>query len=162
MADERPDPVESAGAWGHTDEDLPAGNPASADSTIDETPNESQLSASHDVLHLFDQTWTGTSGITEPNSVLSSGESRADPAPAPARSLCVGRFSIESVLGIGGFGVVYLATDPVLGRQVALKVPQPHILADPELHQRFLIEARAAAGLEHPHIVPVYEAGESG
>jgi serine/threonine protein kinase/WD40 repeat protein len=72
----------------------------------------------------------------------------------------VGRFEIRSVLGTGGFAVVYLAFDPVLNRQVALKIPRPHALMKPELRRRFVTEAQAAAKLDHPNIVPVYEAGE--
>jgi len=77
---------------------------------------------------------------------------------APAR---LGRFNIDRVLGQGGFGIVYLATDSKLGRQVALKVPRLRALTQPALLERFHREARAAAGLDHPHIVPVYEAGEA-
>ena len=62
----------------------------------------------------------------------------------------------------GRFGVVYLARDPVLGRDVALKVPRPELLASAEVRRRFMREARAAAGLDHPNIVPVFEAGELG
>ena len=57
-------------------------------------------------------------------------------------------------------GVVYLATDRRLGRRVALKVIVPELAADPQFRQRFEREARVAATLEHPHVVPVYEAGE--
>jgi WD40 repeat protein/serine/threonine protein kinase len=74
----------------------------------------------------------------------------------------IGRFELRSVLGAGGFAVVYLAHDPKLGRPVALKVPRPHALIQPELRHRFVTEARAAARLDHPHIVPVFEAGEDG
>src|SRR5262249_50001576 len=62
----------------------------------------------------------------------------------------------------GGFGIVLLAEDPDLGRPVALKVPRPETLADAALRERFLREGRAAASLEHPNIVPVYEAGAIG
>lgn len=73
----------------------------------------------------------------------------------------IGRFELLRVLGQGGFGIVYLARDPQLDRLVALKVPRLHILASDALYTRFLREARAAAGLEHPHIVPVLETSES-
>ena len=62
----------------------------------------------------------------------------------------------------GAFGIVYLATDPDLKRQVALKVPQPHVLIKPEILKRFEREAEASSRLDHPHIVPVYEAGMEG
>ena len=71
-----------------------------------------------------------------------------------------GRFSIVRELGRGGFGVVFLAEDGVLGRQVALKVPRPEVLVTPEIRRRFLREAEAASRLDHPHIVPIYEVAE--
>ncbi len=74
----------------------------------------------------------------------------------------LGRFEVLRELGRGAHGVVFLAYDPRLGRAVALKVPRPEALATPELRQRFLREARAAAGLDHPNLVPVYEAGAAG
>ena len=73
----------------------------------------------------------------------------------------LGRFRIERVVGQGGFGIVYLAHDPKLGRQVALKVPRLHTLLAPGMLERFQREARAAAALDHPQIVPVHDAGEA-
>jgi eukaryotic-like serine/threonine-protein kinase len=72
------------------------------------------------------------------------------------------RFQLCRELGRGGFGVVYLAHDPKLRRQVALKVPRPEVLLTPALRERFHREARAAAGLQHPNLVPLYEVGEAG
>lgn len=57
---------------------------------------------------------------------------------------------------------MYLAFDPKLNRNVALKVPHPESLFDPELRRRFLREAHVAAAISHPNIVPVYEVGEAG
>jgi WD40 repeat protein/tRNA A-37 threonylcarbamoyl transferase component Bud32 len=74
----------------------------------------------------------------------------------------LGRFRICRELGRGGCGVVFLADDPLLGREVALKVPRPEMLLTAELRERFRREARAAAGLDHPNVVPVYEVGEVG
>src|SRR5262245_43181841 len=84
----------------------------------------------------------------------------APSAEMPWTSL--GRFQLRRELGQGAFGIVYLAYDPRLGREVALKVPRVNALADPGLRQRFRREARAAAGLDHPNLVPVYEADEAG
>lgn len=74
----------------------------------------------------------------------------------------LGRFVVERELGRGGFGVVYLAYDPAMERRVALKVPCADALLAPGLRRRFLREARAAARLDHPNLVPMYEAGEIG
>jgi eukaryotic-like serine/threonine-protein kinase len=74
----------------------------------------------------------------------------------------MGRFRILRELGRGGFGIVLLADDPLLGRQVALKVPRAGALMSPSLRDRFLREAKATARLEHPNLVPVYEAGMVG
>jgi predicted Ser/Thr protein kinase len=71
-----------------------------------------------------------------------------------------GAYDVQREVGRGGMGVVYLAIDRRLDRRVALKVIVPELAADPQFRQRFEREARVAATLEHPHIVPVYEAGE--
>jgi WD40 repeat protein len=74
----------------------------------------------------------------------------------------VGRFRLLKTLGQGGCGIVFLAHDPTLKRALALKVPRPETIWNPEMRQRFLREGRAAAGLDHPNLVPVFEVGESG
>jgi WD40 repeat protein/serine/threonine protein kinase len=74
----------------------------------------------------------------------------------------VGRFRVIRELGRGGFGVVFLAFDPRIGRNVALKVPRPEVLAEPSTRRRFLREAEAAVALEHPNLIPIYEVGEQG
>lgn len=71
----------------------------------------------------------------------------------------IGQFELCQVIGTGSFGVVYEATDTVLERTVAIKIPR-HI-PDDDSKSMFLMEARAVASLEHPGIVPVYDAGES-
>ena len=73
-----------------------------------------------------------------------------------------GKFDLLSELGRGGFGVVFLARDRVLDCQVALKMPHAHVLTNVQLRERFIREARVAAGLQHSHIVAVHEAGEVG
>ncbi len=72
----------------------------------------------------------------------------------------LGGFRIESVIGRGGMGVVYLARDLTLERMAALKVVTPELADDPEFRERFLREARLAASLDHPNIVPIHHAGE--
>lgn len=70
-------------------------------------------------------------------------------------------YRITSELSRGGIGVVYVATDLNLGRDVALKVLRPDRVGDPELRTRLLREARAAAALQHPAIAVVHEVGEA-
>jgi hypothetical protein len=90
-----------------------------------------------------------------------AGRAAGAPLP-PGVPGTIGRFRIRSLLGQGGFGVVFLAEDPNLSRLVALKVPHASSLVDPRLRQRFLGEAEIMAGLSHPNIVRVHEAGEAG
>ena len=71
-----------------------------------------------------------------------------------------GAYRIESALGRGGMSVVYLAEDPRLARRVAIKVLAPELADDETFRNRFIRESQLAAGLDHPNIVPVYEAGE--
>jgi WD40 repeat protein len=86
----------------------------------------------------------------------------AVPVPAGLPWTELGRFQVRRELGRGGFGMVFLAYDPLLGREVALKVPRAELAAAPEVRERFRREAQAAAGLDHPNLVPVYEAGAVG
>ena len=74
----------------------------------------------------------------------------------------VGRYSIERELGRGGMGVVYLARDVRLDRPVALKLLPPERAAVPSIRERFLHEARMAARLSHPNIVPIHAVEEMG
>lgn len=67
-----------------------------------------------------------------------------------------GRYVLERELGRGGMGVVFLAREIALERPVALKLLPPHLSDTPELRERFLREARTAARLAHPHIVPIH------
>ena len=84
--------------------------------------------------------------------------------PDQAQSLPerIGRFVIRACLGAGGFGTVYRAHDTLLDREVALKVPHPSRLQTEQDKSRVLREAKAAAQLRHPNIVPVFDAGSDG
>jgi serine/threonine-protein kinase len=70
-------------------------------------------------------------------------------------------YRIETLIGRGGMGVVYLAEDLRLSRKVALKLIAPGLAADPRFRERFLREAELSASLDHPHVLPVYGAGET-
>ena len=78
-------------------------------------------------------------------------------APPPRR---IGKYTVSDVVGTGGFGQVFRALDPTVGRQVAIKVLNSP--GDPGLVQRFQAEAKTAANLHHKNIVTVHEFGEEG
>jgi tRNA A-37 threonylcarbamoyl transferase component Bud32 len=73
----------------------------------------------------------------------------------------LGRFKLLATLGAGGFATVYRAEDTELDRQVAIKLLHPHLSANLAFVRRFRAEARAIARLRHPHIVTIYEVGET-
>ncbi|WP_165441831.1 serine/threonine protein kinase [Rubinisphaera italica] len=93
------------------------------------------------------------SSILKSNS--SPGESSISKSPKR-----IGRFEILKKLGAGGFGIVYLAFDSVLDREVALKLPHNELLQNSKSAKRFLREAKTSARLTHPNIVQVYDAGQ--
>jgi serine/threonine protein kinase len=72
----------------------------------------------------------------------------------------VAGYKIESLIGRGGMGAVYRAEEEGLARKVALKVIAPELAQDERFRERFLRESRIAASLDHPHVVPIYQAGE--
>ena len=74
----------------------------------------------------------------------------------------IGGYRIGSLLGRGGMGVVYRAHDLALDRPVALKLLAPELADDVRFRERFLRESRLAASLDHPAIVPIFDAGQSG
>ncbi|HMJ59520.1 MAG TPA: serine/threonine-protein kinase, partial [Gemmatimonadales bacterium] len=78
------------------------------------------------------------------------------------QSAVAGRYSLERELGRGGMGVVYLAREVRLDRPVAIKLLPPSKTVDPKLRERFLKEARTAARLSHPNIIPIYAVEEVG
>ncbi|WP_436716731.1 protein kinase [Roseiconus lacunae] len=91
---------------------------------------------------------------------------RIDETPARTHRIAgwipsvIDRFQIIEQVGMGGFGTVYRANDPKLNREVAIKVVRPDVAANHKSVQRFRREAETAASMQHPGIMPVYEAGE--
>ncbi|MGH7622777.1 MAG: serine/threonine-protein kinase, partial [Gemmatimonadaceae bacterium] len=82
------------------------------------------------------------------------------PDIAPLAASLRGQYDIERELGRGGMGIVYLAHDVKLDREVAIKVLPPQLAGTPEVRERFLREARTAARLTHPNIVAIHRADE--
>jgi serine/threonine protein kinase len=101
-----------------------------------------------EVLALL-QSHESSDGFLEPPSILEPGA-------------MVGAYRIERILGRGGMGVVYLAQDSRLHRQVALKSLPPHLFRDDRMRARLRQEARAAAALSHPSIATVFALEEIG
>ncbi|MGH7446042.1 MAG: protein kinase domain-containing protein, partial [Longimicrobiales bacterium] len=83
------------------------------------------------------------------------------PQGQPEPGSTIGRYIIREQLGGGGMGVVFRARDDVLDRDVVLKFLPPYLGLSAEAKQRFLVEAQAAAALDHPNICTVYEVGET-
>lgn len=93
---------------------------------------------------------------------MDSLQSPIDPLFFALQEALAGKYSLESELGRGGMGVVYLAQDVQLDRPVALKVLPQEFAARTEVRDRFLHEARTAAKLSHPNIVPIFAVDEVG
>ena len=81
----------------------------------------------------------------------------SDPLPGSE----IAGFRLEELLGRGGMGAVYRAEDVRLGRKVALKLLVPELAESERFRERFFRESQIAASLDHPHIVPIYAAGEA-
>ena len=77
------------------------------------------------------------------------------------RGAIVGGYRIEGMLGRGGMGVVYEATQLSLDRRIALKALRPELAGDPDFVERFRREGRLQASFDHPHVIDVYEAFEA-
>jgi len=82
------------------------------------------------------------------------------PRPDPRIGTDLGPYRIESLIGRGGMGVVYLAEQPSLGRNVALKILPPELADDADFRARFIRESKMAAAIDDPNILPIHEAGE--
>jgi WD40 repeat protein len=97
-----------------------------------------------------------------PEATLVTEENRATTPPMTTRSVLLELpgYEVTRELARGGMGIVYQATQLEPRREVALKMLLPHQLEAEAFQERFLLEARAIARLEHPHILPVYQVGE--
>ena len=139
--------------------DKPAANPAAnLDTDID--PSE-QLTVPDDLRDIADWTDDGLS-VREPSAAFATN------AVNPSGDLMttighIGRYALKSRIGEGGLGTVYAAHDPLLSRLIAIKTLSLNIAPEQRdaFNGLFFNEARAAAGLSHPHIVTVFDAGIS-
>jgi WD40 repeat protein len=147
---DNPTPTEEQyAAWLAAREALLAGEPTTLDAGAAVPPDwQQRLDGDLPCLRLL-------------RDVLAPGPSPA-PSPSAPFGTHLGRFELRRELGRGSYGLVYLAHDPQLRRDVALKVPRAETLADPGQRERFLREGQAAARLDHPNVVQVYEVGEAG
>src|SRR6266496_3780193 len=93
------------------------------------------------------------------DSAIECGRAVTDPT-GPGVGETFGGYTIESLLGRGGMGAVYLATHERLGRKVALKVISPELAHDEDFRARFLRESQLAASLDHPNVIPIYDTDE--
>jgi Protein kinase domain len=85
----------------------------------------------------------------------------ADSTGDPVVGATLAGYRIERRLGRGGMSVVYLAEDLALGRKVALKVLAPELSDEQGFRERFRLESRLAASIDHPNVIPIFEAGEA-
>jgi hypothetical protein len=122
--------------------------PASSEKTIDAVG-----------VHL-----TSASGSPFPATLPMSGADHGitflAPPQEPDEIGRLGPYRVLKKLGAGGMGMVLLAEDALLKRKVALKVMLPNIAVNSQARERFLREARAAAAIEHPHIITIHQVGE--
>jgi WD40 repeat protein/serine/threonine protein kinase len=114
---------------------------------------KSLLDGSGEVMIAYDRFLRGVMALSPPLGLV-------EKVSQPEYPRRIGRFEIVEQLGVGGFGRVFLAHDPRLQRQVALKVPLDRWALGGTLRDRIATEGIAASRLDHPNIVPVYEAGE--
>src|SRR3970282_444714 len=91
----------------------------------------------------------------------SSAEMAAEQMLTLLREATLGEYEVLGELGRGGMATVYLAHDIALDRKVAIKVISPSLLAGEGMVERFKREARTAASLSHPHIIPIYAVKET-
>ncbi|MBS0260991.1 MAG: protein kinase [Planctomycetes bacterium] len=139
------------------DESLARGTLAQPSSVLDDPVLRQRLTEASACLNLLELAFPRRTSVSADEEFLVAADSQAETHPKT-----IGRFIIRRELGRGGHGVVFLALDPVLKREVALKVPRSEFFSSTETRLRFRREAEAAARLEHPHLVPIFEAGEVG
>jgi serine/threonine protein kinase len=119
------------------------GSPAGEDFQLVNAPAEGTGSTYHD--------------DSQAKRTVLEGSSAAPVQPSLPAGASIGKYAVRSLLGEGGMGAVYLAFDPLIEREVAIKVLSPEISKNPTALQRFLGEARAIGRLNHPNVVSIYD-----
>jgi serine/threonine protein kinase/formylglycine-generating enzyme required for sulfatase activity len=104
---------------------------------------------------------TASGGAAPANAVADNLLAFLSPPQGPNELGWLGSYRVLRLLGQGGMGLVLAAEDPALKRRLALKVMKPEVAAKAQNRQRFMREAQAAAHVEHPNIVPIYQIGEA-
>lgn len=166
------DPVLATATYDEFLRNLPSESAAECDSmTVPE--NALTLRMLHDVLRSGSGRYHGRTdddGQNRPDGTVTE-HSYENPAPGgaqvsrvppefPRAGMIPGRFTVTALLGKGGFGTVFRATDSLLCREVAIKIPHPEISTSEDFRERFLRESRAASRLNHPSIVRILEVSE--
>ena len=134
-----------------------ADRPADLDETLDwsgRPPTDEELEQWRPFVEFLDQALRHPVDVTPRIESGSLSESGSRPGPR-----MIGPFQIVRVLGKGGNGIVYLADDPLLGRQVALKVPRDSLFMTDEARARFMQEAKIIAELRNSNIVEIHQVG---
>jgi serine/threonine protein kinase len=142
-----------------------AGRGAPGDQTAPKFPPQATVAATLSSFRgLFGPPRDSESGrpaeAASDSTLATTGSVSLEPAQATAVGQMLGRYRIKKVLGSGSMGSVFLAHDPQLNREVALKVPRMEHDTAGELSQRLHREARAAATLSHPNICPIFDVTE--
>jgi eukaryotic-like serine/threonine-protein kinase len=111
----------------------------------------------------LDQACAGDEELGREVASLLASDAPAGSLPEPAViGRRIGHYQVQSLLGAGGMGEVYLAEDTQLGRKLALKLLPAQLTADADRLRRFKQEARAASALNHPNIITIFEIGQEG
>jgi tetratricopeptide (TPR) repeat protein len=142
------------------DEQLPFLEEACGDDPDRQTELQSLLAAAKEAEGFFDSLADAVLSLSPWEDDDSSSRSADASGPDPMVGRAVRQYRIEEKLGRGGMGVVYRAHDTSLDRSVALKFLPRHVTGDEDAADRFLVEARAAAALDHTNVCSVYEIGE--
>jgi serine/threonine protein kinase len=117
----------------------------------------------HNVARLSDEDPTMTTGLREDEQTAPYRPAGSFVPPSPQElTACLPNLEVTEILGHGGMGVVYKGRQPLLDRQVAIKLIRPDFGDDEEAQRGFIREAQALARLTHPYVVSVFDCGKAG